>query len=326
MASASANEAIEAALRALIDAVRAAYEAAGEDGALWQAVYDAKARLLEADVHAIEAAMVTLTRDPRWEARATAVQVLRYLVPPSEGRVWSPVPVPRALERACLVVAMAQTETDPRVRCSIVCAFVDLKADVGAALTTAFVCRFAHDPEVDVRSAVVSALSGIDTTEAIATLIALSRDPNDHVRDWACFGLGHQLGSPGMPGGVVDTDEIREALAARLDDPDGEASEEAATGLALRGDVRGVERMLELLARFDEDGITERVLMTASEAPDARYLPALEAIVEARPELRSAVEALDDCRAVRPRPTCVSPRHFGCACMRAPIPGLDGKR
>lgn len=310
------REEIEAALPALLDAVRAAYE--GDDDDAWIASSDACRPLREGEVACVEAVVVALTHDPRWQARAAAVCVLRHLTGPGAPHAQPPL-VPRALERACLLVGMIERETDARVRHAIVSAFVDLKHDVGEVLASVFARRFAADPDAGVRSAVAGVLSGIDLQEAIDALVVLSRDPDPEVRDWTCFGLGHQLGSPCMPGGIVDTPEIREALADRLDDPDGEASEEAATGLALRGDPRGVERMLAALARFDEEGVTTRVLMTSAEAPDARYVPALEAIVRERPDLREAVDALEACRAHRPRPTR-SPRHFGCACMRSIFP------
>ena len=307
------REELDAALPALFEAVRVVYEDGSEDDGL----FDANRPLMNGDIAIVEAAMLALANDPRWQARAAVAQVLRYLVGPSAPtRVERPID--RALERACLLVGMAQTEGDARVRLALVSAFVDLKHDIGDVLAAAFVCRFANEPDASMRGAVVAALCGNQSDQAIATLITLSRDADESVRDWACFGLGHQLGSPGMPGGIVDTDEIRDALAARLDDPNVEASEEAATGLALRGDPRGIERMLLALERFEQDGVTERVLMTASEAPDARYVPRLEEIVRECPALQSAVRALEDCRAVKPRFLCGSPRqHAGCDCFRA---------
>ena len=85
-------------------------------------------------------------------------------------------------------------------------------------------------------------------------LIRLSRDEHSDVRDWATFALG-MLASE-------DTEDLREALVARLDDPDAETRLEAVHGLALRGDPRAVEPALELLAAAAEsegDGMWRRL-------------------------------------------------------------------
>lgn len=313
VSGAATDEAIEAALLALLTAVRAVYDAPDADADADQALFDARRPLMYGDVARVETRMLALVRDPRWQARAAVAEVFRFLVGPSE-QPGARRPIPGALERACVLVAMAQDERDPRVRVALVSAFVELKLDVGEALSAALACRFARDPDPALRSAVVGALLGNRLPEAIETLIEASEDSDGDVRDWACFGLGHLLDG-------LDTSGIRAALAARLDDPHGEAREEAATGLALRDDPRGVAAMEALLARFEEEGVTERVLMTARERPSARYVAGLEAIVEACPELDAARDALAACREARPRPSCGAPRHVGCTCLRG-LPGL----
>jgi HEAT repeat protein len=100
---------------------------------------------------------------------------------------------------------------------------------------------FMHQADEDVRYAVVHALTGYDDPLAIASLIELTTDKSDQVRDWATFGLAQQL--------EVDTPEIRAALAARLDDPDEDCRGEAMIGLARRRDPRAaaaIERELRL--------------------------------------------------------------------------------
>ncbi len=287
------DERVSAIEEAMIEAVRA-----GDDEAL-----DA-ARRAWIEAHGHEARLPALLDDARWEARVAAVATSRAL-----NRI-------EPLARACLLVGRMQREDDARVREAIVSAFVDLKQGLGGALTFAFVSRFARDADAAMRRAVAAALGGDRSEQAIALLSSMTRDEDDGVRDWACFAIGHLLGLASVEEGIVDTDEIREALADRLDDENEEVREEAATGLALRGDARGVERVMALLERFDEEGVTTRVLMTAVEAPDPRWVPALEAIVAERPDLRDAVSALEACRARKPRPFCGAPRHAGCDCFR----------
>ena len=86
-------------------------------------------------------------------------------------------------------------------------------------------------PDQSVRRGVVHGLMGHEDDRAVEALIALSADPDGGVRDWATFSLGMQI--------ERDTPELREALAARLDDPNEDARAEAARGLARRGDERG---------------------------------------------------------------------------------------
>jgi HEAT repeat protein len=87
-----------------------------------------------------------------------------------------------------------------------------------------------------VRRGVVHGLMGHDDDRAVATLIALSTDLDDDVRDWATFSLGVQIDR--------DTPELREALATRLADSNPEARAEAIRGLARRRDERALEPAL----------------------------------------------------------------------------------
>lgn len=110
------------------------------------------------------------------------------------------------------------------------------------------ILRHAGHPALEVRNQVALSLFGLvpsDHTEGIETLIALSRDTDAHVRDWATTALA-----------VVkaDTQQIREALAERLDDPDPGTAAEAARGLALRQDARATPVLARILADEDPDG------------------------------------------------------------------------
>jgi HEAT repeat protein len=82
----------------------------------------------------------------------------------------------------------------------------------------------------DVRFGAVLALSKHDDDAAISGLIKLSGGHDDHVRDWAAFGLGSQTD--------LDKPDLREALARLLDDSDPEIRGEAMIGLARRRDNR----------------------------------------------------------------------------------------
>jgi HEAT repeat protein len=82
----------------------------------------------------------------------------------------------------------------------------------------------------------------VPSSRFVDTAIALTLDPAPRVRDYACFVLGTQWRE-------VDTAPLREALAARLDDIDGEARGEALLGLAFRRDPRAEPRVRAALAR-----------------------------------------------------------------------------
>jgi len=84
-------------------------------------------------------------------------------------------------------------------------------------------------------------VTGLDDDLAVETLIELSQDEEAHVRDWATLGLARQI--------ERDTLELRDALLARLGDPDEDTRAEALAGLAERGDERAVD---PLLAELDK--------------------------------------------------------------------------
>jgi len=97
------------------------------------------------------------------------------------------------------------------------------------------VLLLARHADASVRRAVTQALPRLSTAPrppaVVAALVDLSIDPIGDVRDWACYALGTQLSE-------VDTLELRDALAARLDDPDPNPRCEALLGLARRRDPR----------------------------------------------------------------------------------------
>jgi HEAT repeat protein len=131
-----------------------------------------------------------------------------------------------------LLLARLEKEDDPEVLASIAHAFGHLNDSRAAPALRAL----SHHADDEVRFAVVFGLSGLDDDVAVETLIELSADSDSDVRDWATFGIGSQIDRDDPP--------VRAALAARLDDPDIDAREEAIRGLAQRGDVRVIPALI----------------------------------------------------------------------------------
>jgi HEAT repeat protein len=123
-----------------------------------------------------------------------------------------------------------------------------------------------HDCD-DMRYRVAVALPAVagdpPAEEAVAALILLSADPDPQVRDWATFGLGSQLD--------VDSELVRDALAARLTDEEGDTAGEALLGLARRRDQRALAPLLAWLV--DEPG--NLIVEAAAELGAIEALPAL---------------------------------------------------
>jgi len=132
------------------------------------------------------------------------------------------------------------------------------------------VLRHAAHPADEVRFAAAAALPAVAgdpaAAAAVAALIQLSADPDPEVRDWATFGLGSQIEADSMP--------LRQALAARLDDPGGDTAGEALLGLARRRDPVALPVLLSRLADSPGNLIVEAA--AALGAPAA--LPALRGL------------------------------------------------
>jgi HEAT repeat protein len=130
-------------------------------------------------------------------------------------------------------------------------------------------------PDVDVRFAVAFSLPAItaDSPEepAVSALMALMEDEDVDVRDWATFGLGALM--------EVDSPTIREALLARVSDPEGDVAGEAIVGLAARRDRRAIDYIASAL-EWSEVG--NLIVEAAALLPDRRYLQALYALRDER--------------------------------------------
>ena len=155
------------------------------------------------------------------------------------------------------------------------------------------------DPDADVRFSVATSIPCVVShsqpePSAVAALIAMMRDNDSDVRDWATFGIGSLLD--------VDGNEIREALTERLDDPDGDTAGEALVGLARRGDLGIVDRVNALLAN---PTVGNMIVEAAGELAEPRLIPALERLRDAgwaeSDPLGGVLEtAIDACRSGKP--------------------------
>ncbi|MFC3689963.1 HEAT repeat domain-containing protein [Aquipuribacter hungaricus] len=114
-------------------------------------------------------------------------------------------------------------------------------SDVGAMLA-----MVDHDNPA-VRWAIAANLPSVGhgdppSADMVAAGVRLSGDPDPKVRDWACMALGTQWRE-------VDTDAVRDALAARLSDDHDDVRCEALVGLAYRRDARARDAVLAALSR-----------------------------------------------------------------------------
>jgi HEAT repeat protein len=146
--------------------------------------------------------------------------------------------------------------------------------------------RLKTHPSVKVRYAVVFALAGLEDQLAIKTLIEMSSDREELVRDWATFGLGTQID--------VDTPEIRAALFARVVDEDEVTRGEALVGLARRKDQRVIEPLIKELERYPDAEYGSYSVEAAEEIADARLLPVLTRLKQAS-DTKTLDEAIRRC-------------------------------
>lgn len=202
----------------------------------------------------------------------------------------------RRTEAADLLLPLFQRETDCEVLNSMSFAF----GHIGDERSVSRLVELSSHPDESLRYAVVYGLSGQDDERAIAALIVLSSDPDDDVRNWATFALGRQT--------EVDTPELRDALAARLDDEHDETREEAMAGLALRGDTRVVPAFLDELEFSSSERLEEWSLLTdtadaaigaAKVSVDKRWRPLLEKLVALEiGDSTEVQEAIDACEGI----------------------------
>ena len=133
----------------------------------------------------------------------------------------------------------------------------------------ATICRFRNHKSKKVRQSLVFALLAVEQTNAIDTLIKLSKDKVTSVRNWATFGLGTQIDE--------DDPQIRKALWARTKDLDQETRFEAIVGLARRKD----KKISKVIEKEISNGEFGSLLFDAIEELESRYfLPYLKKLLK----------------------------------------------
>ena len=171
-------------------------------------------------------------------------------------------------------------DSEPNIIASVLNAFGHLKMGEPSTLAA-----FGSRPEQLVRFGLVHALTGRDDAVSQAAMIALTRDADNDVRDWATFGLGTLS--------QTDTPEIRDALAGRLGDVDASTRFEAMVGLAKRRDQRVVPLILTELAL---SSVKEYAIEAAGMMADPRFLPSLETLLASNRDVADIVRAVEACR------------------------------
>jgi HEAT repeat protein len=219
-----------------------------------------------------------LARDGRPAVRALVPDTLRFFEPHPLGE-----------QTVALLAEMLETETSPLVLRSIASAFVDLRHARAAELLPPLL---AH-ADANVRHAAVHGLLTVNGPETVRHFISASRDEDVDVRNWATFGLRMALGDVG-DADAIDTEEIRSALAARLQDEDPEVRAEAILALATRRDPRALPQLKSELLDWPEwDHNIEAAQLFAS----AELYPLLSELLLRYPEEKATLSrALDACK------------------------------
>ncbi|WP_371616657.1 HEAT repeat domain-containing protein [Streptomyces sp. NBC_00454] len=237
--------------------------------------------------------------DLMWRAGGEGVGALAVGL----GLIRSGDPVER--EMGCDLLGKASDQNEA-CRAETVVALVALaeregEADVLAALARAVEMTYdpravpvlvvlAGHPDAGVRREVACSFPGVLTGSPdgpdVHALIALTRDQDPEVRNWATFTLGSQA--------EADGPAIREALWARTSDENADVREEGIHGLARRRDPRAVPLLVELLGNPEGAHVLTFRAAEAMGAPE--LLPALLEYEAEGAGVAAAVEACDPAR------------------------------
>lgn len=173
-------------------------------------------------------------------------------------------PRPYLKEALNIFFDLLNCETDPYVLMSLLYAIGHNNNELDN-IQIDKICSFIQNENSLVKEGLVSALLGIENSTAIETLIKLSSDKLNHIRNWATFGLGTQI--------ERNNKEIREALWNRVNDKHQETKFEAILGLAIRKD----NRINEIIRRELINGQFGTLLIEAIiETQSKEFLPLLK--------------------------------------------------
>jgi HEAT repeat protein len=242
---------------AAVDELFALARSAEEDEAYWEAVSELHAR---PEDRTFQLASVLCDSFAGGE-RCLGADVLAQLGATPGA---SPADSPYASAAAEVLMRLLEEDDEPAVLSSAAVGLGHLRDDRAIAPLVGL----ASNPDPNVRRAVVHGLMGHDDDGAVEALIALSADEDGDVRDWATFSLGVQIDR--------DTEDVREALAARLDDTHGDTRAEAVRGLARRRDERALEAVLS--ADDSSSTLDEAVVLLGATTGDPRLCDRLEAL------------------------------------------------
>lgn len=141
-------------------------------------------------------------------------------------------------ESYAVVSALVARETEIQPLASAICALGYLNNPLAIPLIT----NYCAHPSSDVRFDVAFALARFpNDPRSVDGLLLLMEDSDEHVRDWATFGLGTFSD--------CDSPEIRDALCRRLDDLNRDAREEAMAGMGKRHDERVLPSLMDALQK-----------------------------------------------------------------------------
>lgn len=187
-------------------------------------------------------------------------------------------------ESLSILFKLLDVEKDSEVLCAIGIAL----GHIGDKRIIEPLIKLKNHPIAEVRYGVAFGICGQEDSLAINTLIELSLDEDENVRNWATFGLGSQIDT--------DTNEIREALFQRLEDESYEIRGEALVGLARRRDQRVVEPLIKELS---SDSVSSLAVEAAKEIGDVRLASVLRQLNEWwNVDKKLLVEAINSCKSI----------------------------
>jgi HEAT repeat protein len=256
----------------LAHAVEEATRSEEDDDGYWAAV----AWFRKKGAEQVWALVAPLVRSPVPQVRALVPDTLRYFAPH-----------PLREETVDLLATMLAAEASPLVLESIAGAFVDLRHPRAAELLPALLSH----THPGVRSAAIHGLLTVTGPSTVPLFVRASTDDDADVRNWSTFGLRMLLGDVGDDD-VIDTEEVRNALAARLGDEDDEIRAEAILALATRRDARALPALQRELRDWPQ---WDHCIEAARHFGSPELYPLLTRLLHRYPEeeghLRSAIDA-----------------------------------